>query len=160
MQVIVTDARRAGRINVQSVERLARCAAQRLKIHAAGIMTVSFITDRRMRQYNRRALGHDWVTDVLSFRYDGEPVIGEILIAPSQARAYAKAHGIPYDEELSRYVVHGLLHWKGHDDATPTQQRCMRMMEDNLLSHCWRRLRAQGKRRLAQSPQPRAQSHT
>ena len=120
-------------------------------------MTVTFVTDPQMRQYNRRALGHDWVTDVLTFRYDDRaqgsrlkargsclqppasslrPIIGEILIAPSQARAYAKTHGFSYEEELSRYVVHGLLHWKGHDDATPTQQRRMRVMEDQLLISC------------------------
>jgi rRNA maturation RNase YbeY len=117
---------------------LAQRAVQQLKIRAAGTMTVTFVTDQHMRQYNRRALGHDWVTDVLTFRYDGEPVVGEILIAPSQARAYAKAHGLAYEEELSRYVVHGLLHWMGHDDKTASQQRQMRKCEDHVLSACYR----------------------
>ena len=62
-----------------------------------------------------------------------ERTTGEILIAPRQARAYAKRHGIPYQQELSRYVVHGLLHWMGHEDRTIQQRRKMRRLEDWLL---------------------------
>ena len=97
---------------------------------------MTLIGATQMRRLNRQTMGHDWVTDVLTFRYDGEPIVGEILIAPSVARAYAKAHDIPYEKELARYVVHGLLHWKGHDDATPAQQRRMRHLEDRLLREC------------------------
>ena len=89
-----------------------------------------------MRRLNRQFLRHDCVTDVLSFRYEGEPVIGDIVIAPSQARAYARRHGVSYVQELSRYIVHGLLHWLGHEDRTPAQQRKMRTLEDQLLTCC------------------------
>mgnify|MGYP001612559183 CR=1 FL=1 len=63
-------------------------------------------------------------------------VAGEILIAPACAKRYARRHGLGYQEELARYVVHGLLHWVGHDDATPLQQRRMRALEDQLLACC------------------------
>jgi probable rRNA maturation factor len=60
-------------------------------------------------------------------------VIGEIFISPALARAYAREHDLAYDTELARYVVHGLLHWLGHDDKTAAQQRKMRALEDSLL---------------------------
>ena len=91
-----------------------------------------------MREANRRFLRHHGLTDVLSFRYDGEQVAGEILIDPGMARRYARNHAVPYRQELSRYVVHGLLHWLGHEDRTPAQQRRMRAMEDALLMGCLR----------------------
>jgi len=89
-----------------------------------------------MRVLNKQFLRHDWSTDVLSFRYDGESTIGEIFIAPAIARAYASQHRIAYHEELARYVVHGLLHWRGDDDRTKPQQQRMRRYEDQLLKRC------------------------
>jgi len=89
-----------------------------------------------MRALNRRFLDHDRTTDVLSFRYDGEPIVGDIVISPAAAMRYAHRHGLSYTQELSRYVVHGLLHWLGHKDRTADQQRKMRVMENVLLARC------------------------
>ena len=165
MTVSVANTQREAPVDATRMARLARSSVKRLHITASGRLAITFIDSRRLRTLNRRFLRHDRATDVLSFRYDGESaclpkplrrrqVVGEILIAPRQARTYAKRHGLPYDEELSRYVVHGLLHWLGHDDGTPAQQRRMRMFEDQLLMQCgW--LGARGCR-----PQPRTHSRT
>ena len=134
MTVSVTNTQREAPVNKARMARLARGAARRLNIRATGTLAITFISARRMRTLNKRFLRHDWDTDVLSFRYDGEPVVGEILIAPRLARAYAAEQGIGYETELARYVVHGMLHWLGHDDATPVQQRKMRAMENRLLN--------------------------
>lgn len=129
------------------VEAATRCAVRRLNVKASGTLAVTFIDRRTMMQLNRRFLQHHRLTDVLSFRYPPHParpghrareasVEGEILIAPAAARAYAKAHGIAYRHELARYVIHGLLHWLGYEDRTPSQQRKMRWLEDKLLEAC------------------------
>lgn len=133
MVVSVSNAQREAKVDSRRVARLVRLAARRLSIRTCGTISVTFITSRRMRQLNKRFLRHDRPTDVLSFRYEREPVIGEIIIAPREAKAYARRYGIPYEEELARYVVHGLLHWLGHEDATAAQRRKMRAMEDQLL---------------------------
>jgi probable rRNA maturation factor len=152
--VTVTNAQRQAPVSASWIMRLARRAIRRLRIRTPGTLAITFIGPGRMRTLNRRFKRHDWTTDVLSFRYDGpstrpvgggarsgfrplglhEQIVGEVLINPSAARAYARRHGIPYDEELSRYVVHGLLHWLGHEDRTRAQQQKMRAMEDRLLS--------------------------
>ncbi len=147
MTVRVINAQSALPIDVAAIDRVARCAIKRLRIRTPGKLTITCLGPRRMRTLNKRFLRHDWATDVLSFRYDGEVtdlprhawrrrVIGDIMVAPAQARAYARAHGIPYEEELLRYVIHGLLHWLGHEDHTARQQRTMRAMEDQLLLRC------------------------
>lgn len=131
-------------VYLKRMNQLARCAVARLKIKTPGRMTVTFVDNRKMRQLNRRFLSHDWSTDVLTFRYETEglklsrtamryQVIGDVIIAPAQARTFARRSHIPYTEELSRYLVHGILHWLGHEDKTKTQQRSMRIMEDQLL---------------------------
>jgi len=118
--------------------QVARRAAHRLGVQEQGTLMVSLIGSRAMRAANRKFLRHQGLTDVLSFRYPNEAVAGEILIAPAAARQYAKRHGIPYRQELARYVLHGLLHWLGHEDRTSRQQRRMRALEDKLLAQCAR----------------------
>lgn len=136
MLVVVTNAQRRTPVDLAAMRRLAGCAVRRLSIRGSGTLAITFLDAGRMRTLNRRFLGHDRSTDVLSFRYDGEPVVGEIFIAPAEARRYAKAHGLTYREELGRYVVHGLLHWLGHEDRTAAEQRAMRRREDRLLATC------------------------
>ena len=136
MPVTVSNIQREAPVNAAAMGRLARKAVRHLKIRTPGTLAITFIGSRKMRTLNKRFLRHDRMTDVLSFRYDGEPVAGEILIAPRAARAWAKRHGVAYAKELARYVVHGLLHWLGHEDRTPTEQRVMRSREDRLLSRC------------------------
>ena len=136
MMVTLTNAQRECPVNTALMTRVARSAVRALRIRTPGMLAVTFIGSRRMRALNKRFLRHDRLTDVLSFRYEGEPVVGEILIAPRAARAYAKRHGVAYAQELARYIVHGLLHWLGHEDRTPGEQRVMRSREDRLLSRC------------------------
>lgn len=143
MTIALINAQQDVPVDVPRLARLARRAARTLGIRGRGRLDVTFIDARRMRALNKRFLRHDAPTDVLSFRYDGRPgtasgptVAGEILIAPSEARAYAKRHGLSYEAELARYVIHGLLHWKGYEDKTLTQQRRMRALEDRLLDRC------------------------
>lgn len=138
MVVFVTNEQREVRVNGARMARLARRAVRRLRIRARGTLAITFISQHRMRALNKRFLRHDRATDVLSFRYDGEPTVGDILIAPRQARVYATRHGIPYREELARYVVHGLLHWSGLNDRTLREQQRMRSMENRLLAQCGR----------------------
>ena len=134
MQVTVTNAQRETPVPVARMARMARCAVKRLRIRQPGTMAITFIDSRTMRALNKQFKRHDRDTDVLSFRYDGERVAGEVLIAPRQAQRYAAAHDLPYLDELSRYVVHGILHWTGLEDRTAAQQRAMRRAEDRLLN--------------------------
>lgn len=136
MTVDVTNAQRAYPVAVAEVARLARCAIRRLRIRTPGQLAIAFVNPQRMRSLNRQFMGHDRTTDVLAFRYDGEPIVGEVLIAPSAARRYAREHRLDYAQEVSRYVIHGILHWLGHEDHTARQQRTMRDLEDRLLSRC------------------------
>ena len=136
MVVRVTNAQTEVPLNVRRMTRLARCAVRRLAIRTSGTFAITFIDRQRMRALNRRFLQHDRITDVLSFRYDGEPTVGEVFIAPRVARAYAQQHGLPYEHELGRYVVHGLLHWLGEEDRTSRQQTRMRQRENRVLTAC------------------------
>ncbi|MDX1545847.1 MAG: rRNA maturation RNase YbeY [Rhodothermales bacterium] len=84
---------------------------------------------------NRAYLEHDYLTDVLSFPLDDAPGIldGEVYVDLDTAAERHAEFGATFEQEACRYVVHGLLHLLGHDDATPAGRRRMRALEDRYL---------------------------
>ena len=87
---------------------------------------------------NRTYLQHDYLTDVLSFSLadeDAEGVVdGEVYVDMDTARERHAEFDTSFEEEVRRYVVHGLLHLLGYDDATPDEKAAMRRLEDHYLS--------------------------
>ena len=102
-------------------------------------LSVVFLDGRRMRAFNRRSLGHDYVTDVLTFDFSDDggrkktQLIGEIYVCPAEARRNARVYGEPLERELLRYVAHGILHLCGYDDTTDKQRAIMAKEENRLL---------------------------
>ncbi|HEX7896575.1 MAG TPA: rRNA maturation RNase YbeY [Planctomycetota bacterium] len=87
-------------------------------------LSIAFVTDAAIRRVNRRFLGHDWATDVISFPL-GTDLLGELVISAPYARAEARKRGISEKEELLRYVIHGILHLQGYDDHAPADRKRM-----------------------------------
>ena len=84
-----------------------------------------------MRAINKKYLGHDYVTDVLTFDLgEGQ---GEIIICPRVAAAQALAHQSSTEKEIILYLIHGILHLAGFDDHFAKDILKMRSMEKELL---------------------------
>lgn len=131
-------------ISRERVAGIARAVLRAEKVSHA-LLSVAFLSDRKMAALNRRYLGRRGPTDVIAFgfsRPDGDaPVIGDIYIAPAVARANALAHGVPVREELGRVIVHGTLHVLGHDHpeddgrtASPMWRRQERLLARALAA--------------------------
>lgn len=103
------------RVRIEEVARRV-LAAERVR---DALVSVTFVSARRMALLNRRHLGHAGATDVISFGFrratPRDPVVGDIYIAPSVARENAGAAGVGVREEIARLVVHGVLHVLGYD---------------------------------------------
>ena len=82
--------------------------------------TIAFVSDKRIRELNRRFRGIDKATDVLSFPADGpdELTLGDIAISAETAAAQAKETGLTFDNEIAQLILHGLLHLSGYDHET------------------------------------------
>lgn len=98
---------------------------------------VLFVDDPAIRDLNRRWRRIDRATDVLSFPA-GEGlgparVLGDIAISVPRAVAQAKRYRVPFDRELQRLLVHGILHLMGYDHKAPAERRTMRALERRLL---------------------------
>jgi probable rRNA maturation factor len=112
--------------------------AARAALHARlkrASVAIAVIGDRRMRAINRAALGHDYVTDVLSFDHGDTPEgrMIELLICAPHALRQARRHGVPPGQELARYVVHGCLHCAGYDDHDEADRKRMWAAQEKVL---------------------------
>ena len=102
-------------------ERVAEIARAVLRAERTrdALVSITFVSPRRIATLNARHLKHRGPTDVISFGFQRtagrDPVIGDIYIAPVVARENARANGVGVREELARLVVHGVLHVLGHD---------------------------------------------
>ncbi len=98
---------------------------------------LAVVDGREMARLNRRYLGHRGPTDVLSFDLadpPGEALTGQIVVCADVAATQARRRGHSARRELMLYVVHGLLHLTGWDDATDAQAQRMHAREDQLLA--------------------------
>lgn len=83
-------------------------------------------SDAELRRLNRRFLGKDRPTDVLSFPapadWPGEPrtarPLGEIAISLDRAARQARRFGHSLEEEIAILMLHGVLHLKGMDHSS------------------------------------------
>jgi probable rRNA maturation factor len=97
-----------------------------------------FITgDKEMKRLNKKYLGRDYATDVLSFEIkdkqeDGSLYIGDIVVNKDQAKRQAKDYDNDLEEEISELVGHGVLHLLGihHDgDGKPVRKDSKEALE-------------------------------
>jgi probable rRNA maturation factor len=56
------------------------------------------------------------------------------VVSAETARRRAPEFGWPPHQELTLYLVHGLLHLCGYDDTTPGEEQLMRRRESEVLA--------------------------
>lgn len=77
---------------------------------------VSLVDNKKIRALNKKYLGRDCATDVLSFNYsDGTSgdYLGDIVVSVEKAREQAGSYGNTYEQEIADLVAHGVLHLLG-----------------------------------------------
>ena len=95
-----------------------------------------FVTDDKILEVNREYLGHDYYTDIITFDYsdpDKRTIAGDLMISVDTVRDNARELGVPFENELQRVIIHGILHLCGYGDKQPGEQQRMRKLEDRYL---------------------------
>ncbi len=94
-----------------------------------------FCNDEKILEVNREYLQHDYYTDIITFDYDeGDEINGDLVISLDTVRSNAEQLGKPYDEELHRVIIHGILHLCGINDKGPGEREIMEAAEDRALA--------------------------
>ncbi len=106
-------------------------------------LSVLLTHDKAIRRINRRYLGHDRPTDVISFsQIEGpslkaapgaRPCLGDIVLSLETAERQAAIYGNSPDYEIAFCLCHGILHLMGHRDDTPSRGKDMERRQIRLL---------------------------
>ncbi|MCB9360368.1 MAG: rRNA maturation RNase YbeY [Flavobacteriales bacterium] len=104
----------------------------------AGELSFVFCDDNYLHKINLEYLNHDTYTDIITFDYTEANIIaGDIFISIDRVKENAKTFNTLFENELSRVIIHGVLHLMGYKDKTQEESSLMRAKEDfylNLLS--------------------------
>ena len=99
-----------------------------------GNIAIIFCSDGYLLDVNRKYLGHDYFTDIITFDYcEGERLSGDLFISVDSVRENAVEYGTEFADELNLVMVHGLLHLIGYDDHTEEDVKTMREKENQYL---------------------------
>lgn len=103
-------------------------------------VSVNFVDKVTISSLHKEYFDDPSPTDCISFPIDDSDVshyrvLGEVFVCPEVAKEYAHANKLEISEELSRYVIHALLHLIGYDDIEENDWIMMKKQEEALLSH-------------------------
>lgn len=104
--------------------------------HSLNQVNFIFCSDEYLRNKNIEYLNHKTYTDIITFDnsdVEGE-LEGDIFISIDRIRDNADKFGRPFDEELHRVIIHGILHLLGYDDKTPQKKAAIHKKEDACLA--------------------------
>jgi len=143
--VDIKDLQRRYSLSLRQLKAAARCVLKEEKVKSAQLSLV-LVTAGAIRRMNRAFLGRDRATDVLAFdmsdvqlsykRKKVRALEGEVVISVMTASRNAKQFKNSLEQEVTLYVIHGILHLLGYDDHKPSESRRMRCREQQLLALC------------------------
>ena len=101
---------------------------------SVGNISYLFCDDEYLLQVNRQYLDHDTYTDIITFDYvAGGLISGDIMISVDRVGENASLFGVPFEHELHRVIIHGVLHLLGQGDKSDAEAAEMRRQEEDAL---------------------------
>jgi probable rRNA maturation factor len=154
--IVINNRQRVKKINPRRLKEIVAGLFAELEIEEAEI-GINLIGAREMALVNETFLQHEGSTDVITFdhkdlkfeiRNPKSEIYGELFICVDDAMIQARKFRTRWQAEITRYIVHGVLHLLGYDDLKPQLRREMKRQENRLMR------RLAGKFTLAQIALP------
>ena len=124
--LFVETLKRAGVAVLEEIER-----AGLARVSPPDSVEVSLISDREISLVHAQFMDNPDPTDVITFPYGSE---GEILISAETALRQAKELNSQLEQEITLYLVHGILHLVGYEDGTESSRNEMDALQERLLA--------------------------
>ncbi|KAB2338558.1 rRNA maturation RNase YbeY [Cytobacillus depressus] len=128
------------------ISELLNFAAVYEKVEDETEVSLTFVSNEKIREINKEYRQKDSVTDVISFAMEemgeGEMeligvemprVLGDIVISISRAKEQADEYGHSFMRELGFLAVHGFLHLLGYDHETEEDEKIMFSRQKDIL---------------------------
>lgn len=92
------------------------------------MVEISVVDDETIARIHGEFLNDPTPTDAITFPY------GEIIVSCDTAERYAQEHALSREEELFRYMVHGLTHLHGYLDYEPEDRAALFAVQEPLVA--------------------------
>jgi probable rRNA maturation factor len=95
-----------------------------------------YVDENEIVNINREYLKHDYVTDIITFRYDEQnrnAIEGTLYCCAPRITEQSDEFESDEKSEFLRVFVHGLLHLSGYDDKTDEEKKMMTALENKYL---------------------------
>lgn len=100
-----------------------------------GEIAYIFCSDEKILEVNRQYLQHDYYTDIITFDYcQGDRLSGDLFISLETVKTNSEQFHTPYEEELHRTIIHGILHLCGINDKGAGEREMMEEAENKALA--------------------------
>lgn len=124
-------------LNLRGKRVLKDWIVQTCKDEGALINNINFIfcSDEYLQELNSKYLKHKSLTDIITFSDEevGCKIGGEIYISVERVSENAEIFREPFEREMKRVIIHGVLHLIGYKDKVKKDQVVMRSKEDYYL---------------------------
>lgn len=98
---------------------------------------VVYVDEDEIIRINKEHLERDYVTDIISFRYDesdtNHNIEGTLFCCAPRISEQAGEFNEPQKKEFQRVFIHGLLHLAGYDDQSEEEKNKMTSRENFYL---------------------------
>ncbi len=121
-------------------------AAKMEKVEDETEVSLTFVTNKKIKEINKEYRNKDSETDVISFALEevgegemqiigeGMPrVLGDIIISVAKAKEQAEEYGHSIKRELGFLAVHGFLHLLGFDHMNEKDEQEMFSKQKEIL---------------------------
>lgn len=95
-----------------------------------------YVDENEIVRINREHLDRDYVTDIITFRYDEgkeDAIEGTLFCCSDRIKEQSQELEVDESHEYLRIFIHGLLHLAGYDDQTSGQKEIMTQKENEIL---------------------------
>jgi len=127
-ELSLSNRQHARKIDLRLLRRIVLDCLNRL-LEVEFDLGVKIVSSPEMAQVNEQYLQHAGSTDVITFSYleaeQKRRLHGDIYVCIDEAVIQAKRFSTSWQEELVRYIVHGVLHLLGYDDRTERLRKTM-----------------------------------
>jgi len=100
-------------------------------------LSIALVGYSRMKKLNKTYRHKNRITDVLAFGENqklDELGFGEVVICLREVKKNAKRYGTTFKKELTRVLIHGILHIFGYNHQSFKEAKKMKQKEEYYLS--------------------------
>ena len=95
-----------------------------------------FCDNDKLNSFKRQYFDDDVLTDIVSFPIKNDNDLeAEIYISIEMAKINADEFNVSLNNELSRLIIHGVLHLIGFNDDTEDSKKIMFLKQDEIISN-------------------------